>query len=109
MDASSPLGAAVKDDRIEDAEGKGGRRGHAGRHWSLATSVATTMLFGMMAPVNDVAAADRYAVVITGASAAPTYAEKYDRWRNALVSTLKQRFAYPDDHVYALGENVPSP
>lgn len=49
-------------------------------------------------------AADRYAVVITGASGGAAYAEKYDRWRNALVGTLKQKFRYPDDHVVVLAE-----
>jgi len=48
--------------------------------------------------------ADRYAVVITGASAGPSYAEKYDKWRNSLVSTLKQRFGYLDDHLFVLAE-----
>ena len=49
-------------------------------------------------------AADRYAVVITGASGGPSYAEKYNRWRASLVATLKQRFRYPDDHLFALAE-----
>jgi hypothetical protein len=49
-------------------------------------------------------AADRYAVVITGASGGPSYAEKYNRWRASLVATLKQRFRYPDDHLFTLAE-----
>jgi len=50
-------------------------------------------------------AADRYAVVITGASAGQAYAEKYDKWRGAFLATLTQKLNYPDDHVFALAES----
>jgi hypothetical protein len=49
-------------------------------------------------------AADRYAIVITGASGGEAYAAKYDGWRTSLVATLKQRFKYPDDHLFVLAE-----
>jgi hypothetical protein len=49
-------------------------------------------------------AADRYAVVITGASGGEAYAAKYDGWRTSLVTNLKQRFNYPDDHLFVLAE-----
>src|ERR1700730_4394361 len=49
--------------------------------------------------------ADRYAVVITGASGGDAYAEKYDKWRTSLVTTLKQKFKYPDDHLFVLAES----
>jgi hypothetical protein len=49
-------------------------------------------------------AADRYALVITGASGAEQYANKYQAWRTSLVRTLRQKFAYPDDHVKVLSE-----
>jgi hypothetical protein len=53
------------------------------------------------APAQSV---DRYALVITGASAGPAYAEKYDKWRSSLLTILKQRFNYPDDHLFVLAE-----
>jgi hypothetical protein len=49
-------------------------------------------------------AADRFAVVITGASGGDPYAGKYDRWRTSLVTTLTQKFRYPDDHLFVLAE-----
>ena len=54
--------------------------------------------------VPRVQAADRYAVVITGASGGQVYAEKYDKWRISFLATLKQTFNYPDDHVFVLAE-----
>ena len=54
------------------------------------------------------AAADRYAVVITGAAGGAAYAEKYDTWRTALLATLRQKFNYPDDRLVALSD-LPGP
>jgi hypothetical protein len=54
--------------------------------------------------VRVASAADRYAVVVTGASGGPAYAEKYDRWRRAFVTILRDQFAYPDDHIVVLAE-----
>ena len=48
-------------------------------------------------------AAETYALVVSGASGGPAYAEKYDGWRNTLVTTLKSKFSYPDDRVLSLG------
>jgi hypothetical protein len=56
-----------------------------------------------LAPVAH--AADRYAVVITGASGGRVYAEKYDTWRTALVTLLKQKLKYPDDRLFVLAES----
>ena len=50
-------------------------------------------------------AADRYAVVITGASGGSAYAEKYNSWRTALVTLLKQKLKYPDDRLFVLAES----
>jgi hypothetical protein len=50
------------------------------------------------------AAADRYAVVITGASGGPAYAEKYDTLRTSFAATLRDTFSYPDDHMFVLAE-----
>jgi hypothetical protein len=49
-------------------------------------------------------AAERYAVVITGASAGEAYGQKYDTWRASVVATLKQKFQYPDDRLVVLNE-----
>ena len=50
-------------------------------------------------------AADRYAVVITGATGGNAYAEKYNTWRTALVTLLKQKLKYPDDRLFVLAES----
>jgi hypothetical protein len=63
---------------------------------------AGILLLLLQAP--PVAAADRYAVVISGASAGSGYALKYDLWRTSFVAALKERFRFPDDHVFVLGE-----
>jgi len=55
---------------------------------------------------QPVHAAGRFAVVVSGASAGAPYAEKYDGWRNAFVATLKQKFSYPDDHLFVLSESA---
>jgi hypothetical protein len=49
-------------------------------------------------------AGDNYALVVTGASGGEAYATKYDGWRRAFVSTLHEKFAYPEDHVVVLSE-----
>jgi hypothetical protein len=49
-------------------------------------------------------AAERYAVIVTGASGGSEYAAKYDGWRASIVNTLKERFGYPDDHILVLAE-----
>jgi hypothetical protein len=46
----------------------------------------------------------RFALIVSGASAGQPYAERYDTWRTKLVSTLRDRFEYPADHVVVLAE-----
>jgi hypothetical protein len=59
-----------------------------------------------LAAASHAAAGDNYALVVTGASGGPAYAAKYDGWRRAFVSTLRQTFGYPDDHVVVLAEQA---
>lgn len=49
-------------------------------------------------------AADRWALIVTGASGGPQYAEKYDLWRTSFVATLQDTFGYPADHIVVLAE-----
>src|SRR5688572_2070279 len=49
-------------------------------------------------------AAERYAVIVTGASGGSEYAAKYDAWRASLVKTFHEEFGYPDDHILVLAE-----
>jgi hypothetical protein len=60
---------------------------------------------GLLALVaSPVFAAERYALVITGASGGEDYATKYQGWRTAFVRTLREKFGYPQDHVKVLSE-----
>jgi hypothetical protein len=77
---------------------------YGGRALSGPAVMAVALLLTAILYPAPAQSADRYAVVITGASAGPAYAEKYDKWRNSLVSTLNQRFGYPDDHLFVLAE-----
>lgn len=56
------------------------------------------------ASVRSAAAGDRYALVVTGASGGPQYAEQYDAWRSSFVQTLEQTFTYPKDRILVLAE-----
>jgi hypothetical protein len=67
------------------------------------TSVCSVVALLVLLPLG-VQAADRYAVVVTGASGGQVYADKYQKWRTSFVGTLKQKFGYPDDHVLVLAE-----
>lgn len=50
------------------------------------------------------AASERYALIVTGASGGPQYAEQYDAWRTSFVHTLQETFGYPKNHVHVLAE-----
>jgi hypothetical protein len=80
MDPATPMGAAMRNPGV-------------------------VLLLTIILHASPVRCADRYAVVITGASAGPPYAEKYDAWRTSLVAKLEQ-FGYPDEHVFVLAETA---
>jgi hypothetical protein len=47
---------------------------------------------------------ERYALIVTGASGGPQYAERYDEWRSSFVQLLQGPLGYPEDHVLVLAE-----
>jgi hypothetical protein len=49
-------------------------------------------------------AGDRYAIIITGASGGEAYAQKYDKWRLSFVTTLREKFHYPEDRIIVLAD-----
>jgi hypothetical protein len=53
----------------------------------------------------EAAASERYALVVTGASGGPQYAQKYDTWRTSFVTILRENLKYPDDHIVVLAED----
>lgn len=66
-----------------------------------ALGVLLLLALGVAGPA---VAGDRYALVITGASGGAAYAQKYDKWRVSFVTTLREKFGYPADHVTVLTE-----
>jgi len=49
-------------------------------------------------------AGERYALVVTGASGGPQYAERYDEWRSAFAQLLQGPLGYPENNVLLLAE-----
>jgi hypothetical protein len=50
------------------------------------------------------AAAERYAVIVSGVSGEPKYAEQLQKWRSQLAAFLAASFAFPDANVVTLDE-----
>src|SRR6185295_10198595 len=75
----------------------------ATKRFSAFSACSAVVFFLVLAPVAH--AADRYAVVITGASGGTAYAEKYNSWRTALLTLLKQKLKYRDDRLFVLAES----
>jgi hypothetical protein len=68
-----------------------------------ARKFAACLLLAVGSPVF---AADRFALIVTGASGGPPYAEKYMELRTSFVDTLREKFSYPADHVVVLAEDA---
>ena len=68
-----------------------------------AGMAAGAALLGLLS-VLPVFAGDHYAIVITGAAGGDAYAQKYDKWRLSFVTTLREKFHYPDDHIVVLAD-----
>jgi hypothetical protein len=49
-------------------------------------------------------AGERYGVIITGAAGGDAYEQKYQKWRTAFVTTLRDTFRYRPDSLFVLGE-----
>lgn len=63
----------------------------------VVTVVALAMLFAVPA-----AAEQRYALILSGASGGPKYAEQMAGWRNTLRSVLVERYGFTADNVRVL-------
>jgi hypothetical protein len=51
-------------------------------------------------------AADRYAVVVTGALGTPEDGPKFNAWRSAFVGLLRETYGYPADRVVVLADEA---
>jgi hypothetical protein len=72
----------------------------ARRFWCRCGLAAVCLLVG----VRAASAADRYAVLITGAPGGDAYAQKYQKLRAMFTSTIHETFGYPADHVFVLAD-----
>ena len=86
MGDQTPLGIALR-----------GKRPHGLRR------ILAVLTF-VCATATSASAGERYALVVTGASGGPQYAQQYETWRTSFVSILRESWNYPDDHVYVLAE-----
>jgi hypothetical protein len=64
-------------------------------------------VFGLLAP--SAAAADRYALIVTGAHGEPVYAEQYAQWRQSAVTALLEKLAVDDSRIMTLFEGGDAP
>ena len=53
---------------------------------------------------STASAGERYAVIVTGASGGAPYAQKYQKLREAMTTTLRNAFDYKPDHIVVLAE-----
>jgi hypothetical protein len=63
------------------------------------------LALAMLLVTSDIYGAERYALIITGASGGEAYQQKYDRWRATFISTLRERFGYQNERLLVLAEN----
>ncbi|MGE5243364.1 MAG: hypothetical protein ACM3SQ_03965 [Betaproteobacteria bacterium] len=62
------------------------------------------MTLALLTGARAAAAADKYALVVTGASGGEEYARQFETWRVMFLSTLRETWSYPDDHIVMLAE-----
>jgi hypothetical protein len=53
---------------------------------------------------HAVSAAERYALVVSGASGGAPYARQFDEWRTSLADSLVRGLGLPAEHLIALGD-----
>src|SRR5580765_6585397 len=90
VDIAAPMGIAVTVLR--------------GRRAARAARVAIACGVLLMGAVRASADEQRYAVVITGASGGDTYAQKYQKIRNAFIATLRDTFDYKVEQMFVFAE-----
>jgi hypothetical protein len=73
-------------------------------NWAFALGLLLAVV-----PSASASAAERYAVIISGAAGGEKYAEQQQAWRAQLETALRTRFAFPGDNIVLLdGESTGS-
>lgn len=72
------------------------------RPWRIVASV----LLGAWLTGGEprVAAADQFALIVSGASGGDEYAASYDEWRSTIVLALRDRHGFPERQIHVLAE-----
>lgn len=78
------------------------RRERQGRWRGAGWVVAAAMQVAVLAMASGAFAEERYALVISGASGGPKYAEQMAEWRNGIRSALVDRYGFAADNVRLL-------
>jgi len=67
--------------------------------------VAVSAVCAFLLMVSNAVAADRYALIVSGAAGGDQYAEKYTAWRAAITRILVDKFKYPPERVVVLADS----
>jgi hypothetical protein len=59
----------------------------------------------LLVSASTVLAGERYAMIVTGASGADAYEEKYLAWRTTFTTTLREAFNYDPERIITLAEH----
>ena len=65
---------------------------------------AAAVLPALLVAPGAADAADYFALIVSGASGSPEYAERHDRWRSGLVAALRSQPGFREDHLFVLAE-----
>ncbi|HET7697406.1 MAG TPA: hypothetical protein VFK57_16950 [Vicinamibacterales bacterium] len=66
--------------------------------------LAGLVLLAVLTVSAPASAAERYALIVTGAHGEPTYADQYARWRQSAVTALLERLGFDAAHILTLFE-----
>ena len=70
----------------------------------LARVLPITLLAFVTFLPGGAAAQERYALIVSGASGGPAYAESYDRWQSTLTLALRHRLQVREENLFVLSE-----
>ncbi len=69
----------------------------------ITRQIGWLLLIVLLAP--SVQAAERYALLVVGASGEPKYRESYDKWHDSLVGALRDRLGLAADRIVSLKDH----
>ena len=68
----------------------------------MGTQVRVLRVLLFLLTASPVAAADRYALIVSGANGEPVYADQYGQWRQQTVTVLLEKLGFDDTKVLTL-------